>query len=265
MLINSLKIILIIIVSLFILLLIFMFAFRPLTSYLVRPSNLKKAAENGEFLLSQTNKNVFVVTAHPDDAEWYSGGTLARLAEKNNVFLVLGTSGEKGASGNNIGKIREEKQKKAAKFIGYRKVFFLRNPDRGLKNDKKFKQQINEMFLKTKPDIVFTFDPVKQGPIYHHPDHLAAGQAATAVVKYFEGANLYYFHSSSNNTVVEFSPVKQKKSDALQALFNYGRPGLVQTILRILSFGRSRQFTSGMNESYPSVGIKDGELFRKKT
>lgn len=259
---TALKVSIIIFSILILFVIILMFLFRPLVSYLNKPSNLKKAAANGKTLAKSKGKTVVAVVAHPDDAEWYAGGTLGLLAQKNDVILVLGNSGEKGTNQPNLDKVREKKQLEAKKILGYKEAIFLRHPDRGLKNDKIFRREIKSIFKKNKPDIVITFDSDKQNLIYRHPDHLAAGQATTQVLKDFKNIDVYYFHSSAANTVVDFSSVKERKRKALRVITQYGRPGILIKILGLL-FGRNNRLNYGMNERYPQVGVENGELFRR--
>lgn len=63
------------------------------------PADVPSAKAAGDTLLALRDTTVLVVLAHPDDAEWWSGGTIASLALHNKVVLVLGTSGDKDASG----------------------------------------------------------------------------------------------------------------------------------------------------------------------
>src|SRR6266702_4597345 len=47
--------------------------------------------------LFRPDTRVLIVTAHPDDTEFYLGGTLLRLAEAGaRLHLVVATDGEKG-------------------------------------------------------------------------------------------------------------------------------------------------------------------------
>lgn len=206
---------------------------------------------------------MIAVVAHPDDAEWYAGGTLALLAENNDVFLVMGTSGEKGGPANNLGKIREEKQKRAGKIIGYKEVIFLRHPDRGLIDNKQYRNELENIFRQKDADIILTFDPYKQSYIYHHPDHIAAGKASSEVAKKVGNITLYYFHSKDNDVIVDFERVSLKKRKALQILTDYGPPSIIFRILRTLMFRRDARFSYGINESFPEIGIQKGEIFRK--
>jgi LmbE family N-acetylglucosaminyl deacetylase len=230
-------------------------------NYLSRPSDLEQGKINGQELSKFKNKTVIAIVAHPDDVDWYCGGTLSLLHKHGNkVVVVIGTSGEKGGNGvAELAEIREKEQLKAAKILGYDKVIFLRHPDRNLKADKKFKSELKKIYEDFKPDILFTFDMEHEGYIYRHSDHEAAGIASFAVAKEFKGVNkAYLFHSSSPNTIVDISSVTGLK---IQALGSHKSQLIAKTrkILRLLPFRPSM----GANQSYSKIGVKQAEVFRE--
>ena len=76
------------------------------------------------------NKKIIVFAAHPDDTEFYAGGTISKLSKINKVYLVLATNGEKGLKNKlkkNIDKckIRVTEQLKAVKIMGIKFVDFM--------------------------------------------------------------------------------------------------------------------------------------------
>lgn len=253
--------------GLLLVILLFLLA-RPLMRYLSKPANLAEAKERGLALARTKGKTIAVVVGHPDDTDWYTGGTLAKLhLSGNRIVVVVGTSGEKG--GNNtpeLGKVREAEQLKAAQILGYDRVIFLRHPDRQLEPNAKFKDEIGKIFKEEKPEILFTFDVEREGYIYRHSDHRAAGLAALEVAKRFKGIKqLYLFHSSTPNTIFEINDVLDQKAKAMAAHQSQGnnRMGrLFSFIPRFLRPDLSRGFNRGFNVSYPSVGIKSAEVFR---
>ena len=76
--------------------------------------------------------DILVITAHPDDAEYGTAGTVARwIKEGRSVAYVLCTSGEKGTTDRTmtpekLAVIREKEQRAAAEVLGVRDVEFLR-------------------------------------------------------------------------------------------------------------------------------------------
>src|SRR5215469_14903747 len=82
-------------------------------------------------LLPPHGQRILVMMAHPDDAEFICGGTIARLvAEGRDVYYVLVTSGNRGShetgmTMERLGKMREDEQRYAAGVLGVRDVTFL--------------------------------------------------------------------------------------------------------------------------------------------
>ena len=84
-------------------------------------------------------KKVLVVVGHPDDLEWYVGGTLRRLSDLGaEVQVVVATDGEKGPNRTRVADLpaaRRQEQLAAAQINGYARVRFLGLPDRGSAGD----------------------------------------------------------------------------------------------------------------------------------
>jgi len=84
--------------------------------------------------------SVLVVMAHPDDAEFGCGGTIAKwVAAGKKINYVLCTSGDKGSSDPNVStlqlaKMRRAEQVNAAHALGARDVAFLSYEDGTLTN-----------------------------------------------------------------------------------------------------------------------------------
>jgi LmbE family N-acetylglucosaminyl deacetylase len=232
---------------------------RPILDAIQRPRDLPAAKARGEDLLSFRGKTVLVITAHPDDAEWWVGGTLAGLSgQGNRVILVLGTSGEQGANVPNLGAIREDEQQQAAKILGYTEVIFLRHPDRQLSQSTDFPQELKDLYRQVSPDAVITFDIANEGYIYHHEDHRAAGRAAWEAAKDQPNLAFYLFHSSAPNVLVNYAPVKEQKKEALTILQGYQPSDFWHSILKIFAGGENY----GGRAVYSEVGVQWGELLR---
>ena len=76
------------------------------------------------------NKKIIVFAAHPDDIEFYLGGTIAKLTKNNKIYYIIATNGEKGLKNKlkkNIDKckIRVTEQLKAVKIMGIKFVDFM--------------------------------------------------------------------------------------------------------------------------------------------
>ena len=86
-------------------------------------------------LLPPGGQRILVIMAHPDDAEFICGGTIARLASEGcDISYVLVTSGNRGSheagmTMERLAAIREEEQRNAANMLGVRDVTFLGHND----------------------------------------------------------------------------------------------------------------------------------------
>jgi LmbE family N-acetylglucosaminyl deacetylase len=71
-------------------------------------------------------QRILVVIAHPDDAESFCGGTMARLAvEGRDIRYLVLTRGDKGSDDHtttpeHLSSIRETEQRQAAKILVHR-------------------------------------------------------------------------------------------------------------------------------------------------
>lgn len=129
-------------------------------------------------------KSILVILAHPDDPEFFLGGTIAEWVKKGHkVNYLLLTKGQRGVSREfpdpgELQKVRQLEQKNAAAKLGVNKINFLDYQDGYLVPDLENRKQVAREIRKSKPEIVVTFDPLQiyQGGRINHPDHRAAGQ-----------------------------------------------------------------------------------------
>lgn len=145
-------------------------------------------------------KTILVILAHPDDPEFFCGATLARWASTGHqIYYCLLTRGDKGVRDNtmdpnDLAKLREEEQKKAANVIGAKDVEFLGYQDGYLVPDLQARKEVARVIRKIKPDVIVSCDPTYMfgENNINHPDHRAAGQIVIDAV--FPGAgNPLYF------------------------------------------------------------------------
>jgi len=127
-------------------------------------------------------RHALVIVAHPDDAEFLCGGTVARwCAEGWTVDYVLTTSGDMGSKDQGMTRkkllaIREKEQRAAAKALGVRECSFLRYPDGYVEDTIELRGKLVREIRRLKPDLVVTWDPFRRG--FNHRDHRLTGQAA---------------------------------------------------------------------------------------
>jgi LmbE family N-acetylglucosaminyl deacetylase len=146
-------------------------------------------------------KKVLVVLAHPDDPEFFCGGTVARWAAAGrSVTYCLLTRGEKGADDDalpsaEIAVIREAEQRAAASVLGVDEVVFLDHHDGYLEPNIDLRRDIVRVLRRFRPDIVITCDPTNFFPSnrhINHADHRAAGEATLDAVYPAARSALYF-------------------------------------------------------------------------
>lgn len=139
----------------------------------------------------QAPRRVLGVFAHPDDAEFFAGGTFAKwAAEGAEITFLLATSGDKGSpelemTSETLAEIREEETKRAAAALGVKDVIFLRYKDGELFPDLALRRDITRVIRLKRPDVVVTLDPTRfwyGSSSINHPDHRAIGAATLEAV-----------------------------------------------------------------------------------
>jgi LmbE family N-acetylglucosaminyl deacetylase len=146
-------------------------------------------------------QTILIVLAHPDDPEYFCGGTIAKLTNAGHkVFYCIVTCGDKGTKDRSIStkelcKNRQFEQQAAARVLGVKDVSFLGYPDGYLVPDIKLRHDITRVIRQIKPDILLTCDPKTLfigSDRINHPDHRAAGQATIDAVFPAAQDHLYF-------------------------------------------------------------------------
>lgn len=145
-------------------------------------------------------KDILVILAHPDDPEFFLGGTIKRwIRSGHRVRYLLLSKGDKGAKDTDldyerITQTRMSEQEKAAQSLGVESVQFLDYKDGFIVPDIELRKVIVREIRKYKPDILVTCDPTNIFPSRHyinHPDHRYTGQAVIDAV--FPAAGNHFF------------------------------------------------------------------------
>ena len=145
----------------------------------------------GEVQHDGPGQRIMVVVAHPDDAEFMIGGSVARwVREGREVVYVLCTDGDKGSADpdlapERLARIRQGEQRAACSVMGVREVVFLGYPDGLLENTLELRRDIARHIRRFQPEAVVCQDPTRRwyGSVYlNHPDHRAAGDAVLDAV-----------------------------------------------------------------------------------
>jgi len=193
----------------------------------------------------QGNYKILVILAHPDDPEFFCGGSIARWTSSgHSVSYCLLTRGDKGTSDptmttGRLARIRETEQRAAARILGVTDVEFLDYEDGYLIPDIEMRKQVVRVIRKTRPDVLVTCDPTNffiSDRYLNHPDHRAAGQVVADA--YFPGAGsrlffpelekeeglishrvreLWFSLTQAPNIILDVTPFWDLKVDALLA------------------------------------------------
>jgi LmbE family N-acetylglucosaminyl deacetylase len=136
-------------------------------------------------------ERALVAFAHPDDAEFLCGGTVALWAsEGTRVTYVCATDGSAGWNGpdrrrEEIARIREREMEQVGELLGVEEIRFLGYPDGSLEPTLALRRDLTREVRRARPEVIVTFDPSElwSGRSYiNHPDHRAVGEAVLAVV-----------------------------------------------------------------------------------
>ncbi|MFL5799542.1 MAG: PIG-L deacetylase family protein [Actinomycetota bacterium] len=133
-----------------------------------------------------------VFFAHPDDAEFGFGGTVARWAQEGTeVHYVCATDGSAGSNvpGEDrefMRPIRKREMEAAAEVLGVASVTFLGFTDGELEPNLDLRRAVTREVRRQRADVLVAPDPARlwnRGRDYvNHPDHKAIGEAVLCAV-----------------------------------------------------------------------------------
>jgi bacillithiol biosynthesis deacetylase BshB1 len=115
-------------------------------------------------------KKAMIIAAHPDDAEFAMGGTIAKMIESGwDVVIVDLTDGDPTPFGTK--QLREKETQKANQILGIKKRICLEMPNRYLQANLENRRKLAEIIRLNRPDLLF-------GPVMpdYHPDHIEASK-----------------------------------------------------------------------------------------
>ena len=137
--------------------------------------------------MDESPKKVLVITPHPDDADFWCSGTIAKwLGDGATVRYVLCTDGGKGTTDPNISsadlsKLREQEQADAVEALGVQELVLLHYPDGSLEDDDGLRRELVRQIRQVQPDVVLCPEPYRKNLAWHR-DHRIAGQVALDAV-----------------------------------------------------------------------------------
>jgi LmbE family N-acetylglucosaminyl deacetylase len=131
--------------------------------------------------------SALVLFAHPDDAEFMCGGTVASWArDGSEIHYVVCTDGSAGSNTPGEGRavmrpIREAEQRAAADTLGVKSVTFLGELDGFLTVTPETRKKVTREIRRLRPDVIVAPDPERlwsDGTYVNHWDHKQAGLLA---------------------------------------------------------------------------------------
>lgn len=191
---------------------------RRLTGAIVRANHPGLALQAGEELLSRPWR-ILALTAHPDDLEFFAGGTLRRLVQGGSrVVAACLTDGEKRGNLANLGQVRREEQLSAAHLQGFDRVRFVGLTDFGLPEDPRLEKAVADLWAEVHPDLVLAFDPKEVIPGMANRDHKALGRTVVDLCRRHLGRSRVYFYGThSPNVLVDIGSVISAKEEVVLA------------------------------------------------
>ena len=136
-------------------------------------------------------ESALVLYAHPDDAEFMCGGTVALWAREgcvvHYVCITDGSAGsnEPGATREELRPVREREQRAAAEVLGVASVTFLGELDGMLEVNLEARRKVCREVRRLRPEVIVAPDPSRMwfGSGYiNHVDHKRAGELAMSAI-----------------------------------------------------------------------------------
>ncbi len=208
-----------------------------------------------------SGRRVLVVTPHPDDETFTSGGTLALLtANGNDVQVVIFTTDNAGSRDPEMTKdrlkaIRRAEEEEACRILGIPKenIHWLGHDDGMLEyvDRRELTRQVAREIRRFKPHALFSVDPGSPYEQYHKSDHRSGAIITVDAIRaarwrlYFpeleaEGLEawsvplVFFYYSASPNYTVDITDVAEKKARSsaahisqFGALVDHYDPGIV--------------------------------------
>ncbi len=189
-------------------------------------------------------RTILVVTPHPDDETFTSGGTLARLARNGNaIHILIYTTDNAGSNDPHMTKerlaaIRRQEEEDACEILGIPKenIIWMGYDDGMLEyvDRRELTKRVARVIRRFRPDALFTIDPGAPYQQWHKSDH-RTGAYLTVDAMRAAGWRLYFpeleeegflpwsvpvaflYYSAQPNYVVDIEDVAELKARAAAA------------------------------------------------
>lgn len=166
---------------------------------------------------------VLCIFAHPDDESFGPAGTIYKLAQTHDVYLVSATRGDAGENHlkdnlKTLGEIREEELRASASFLGVKKVFVLDYKDGALSNSlyHRLARDVGTIARQLRIDTFLTFDTTG---LSGHIDHITMAMVSTYLFYKlpFVKKIMYYCLTEEHRSLIKryfiYAPPGRKKED----------------------------------------------------
>lgn len=162
--------------------------------------------------------NVLFIGAHPDDIELGCGGTLIKhVKNKDNVFAIVVSDGEKGLNGSRSNRVNEAKKALSEVGLDDMNIFFLHVPDTMfIENRKMILSEIERVCEEYNIQKIYTHTSKE-----YHQDHIVVfeetlrGARSVPNILAYE-SNAHTLPTFSPNYFVDISDVFDKKLSLLK-------------------------------------------------
>jgi LmbE family N-acetylglucosaminyl deacetylase len=143
---------------------------------------------------------ILVISAHPDDVDFGSAGTVARWTDAGiDVSYCIVTNGDAGGSDRSVPRdematLRQAEQTAAAKQVGVSDLHFLGYPDGRVEPTLGLRKDLARVIRLLRPDRVLCQSPERNYARLGvgHPDHRAVGSASLDAI-YPDSRNPFAF------------------------------------------------------------------------
>jgi len=189
---------------------------RRLVTPLLKAAYPELALRSGDELLCRPWR-VLAFTAHPDDLDFFAGGTLRRLIlSGSHVTAAVLTDGEKRGNKPDLGGVRQQEQLEAARKQGIQNVRFFGLTDFGMPEDPRLEPTVARIWDEEQPDLVLAFDPKELFPGIANRDHKALGRTVLDLSRHHVGCcRVYYYGTHHPNVLMDIEPVMADKEEAV--------------------------------------------------